>query len=361
MVELVEATSCTSCGSTDIRPKRRYTRFPRTLDGVETVVVVQHECRDCKKTFTDTIRGTKQGAQIADEVKERAADLYLEGPDLEGVKKVMCKFGVNISASAIWYAVNRFGKLAVTVYDRVIGLIKPSGFACVDEKFVSVHGKKRPQLFGIDPITGIPLIQKLLRNREETTITRVMRRLRKMGVRVVCTDDLKSYSPSVKTAGMRHNKCNFHAKHTFHKRMKKAHIQKKRKEKFIKWCHKFLDSKDMKEAVVRRRVLGRITDKKLQRFMKSFLHNWPDYFTYLEFEGCPKTTNPVEQYNRRYEQKRQIMHGLRKEKTAREFNALFALHSMFRKFEEGTYKGLSPLEIACAQLRTTNVFAFLNE
>ncbi len=117
----------------------------------------------------------------------------------------------------------------------------------------------------------------------------------------------------------------------------------------------------MKEAVVRRRVLGRIKDKKLQRFMKSFLYEWEDYFTYLEYEGCPKTTNPVEQYNRRYEQKRQIMHGLRKERTAREFNALFTIHSMFRKFEEGTHKGLSPLEIAGAQLRTTNVFAFLNE
>ena len=124
MVELVEATSCTSCGSTDIRPKRRYTRSPRTLDGVETVVVTQHECRDCKKTFTDAIRGTKHGAQIADEVKERAADLYLEGPDLEGVKKVMCKFGVNISASAIWYAVNKFGKLAVKAYVLLCYLIR---------------------------------------------------------------------------------------------------------------------------------------------------------------------------------------------------------------------------------------------
>ena len=70
MAELVEATSCTSCGSTDIRCKRRYDRSVRTLHGVETVVVTQHECRDCKKTFTDRIEGTKQGAQIADEVKE---------------------------------------------------------------------------------------------------------------------------------------------------------------------------------------------------------------------------------------------------------------------------------------------------
>ena len=88
MVELVEATSCTSCGSTDIRSKRRYTRSIRTLQGVETVVITQYECRDCKKTFTDEIRGAKHVVEIADEVKERAADIYLEGPDLEGVKKV---------------------------------------------------------------------------------------------------------------------------------------------------------------------------------------------------------------------------------------------------------------------------------
>ena len=251
--------------------------------------------------------------------------------------------------------------MAVKAFDRILKFVKLSGFACVDEKFVSVHGKKRPQLFGVDPVTGMPLAQKLLRNREEPALTRVLKGLKKMGVRVAVTDDLKSYAPSVKKAGMRHVKCHFHAKHTFFKRMKKAHIQKKRKEKFIKWCHRFLGAKNMKEAVVRRRVLGRIKDKKLQRFMMSFLYEWEDYFTYLEFEGCPKTTNPVEQYNRRYEQKRQIMYGLRKEKSAREFKALFALHSMFRKFEEGTHKGLSPLEIAGAQLRTTNVFAFLNK
>ena len=141
--------------------------------------------------------------------------------------------------------------------------------------------------------------------------------------------------------------------------MKKAHIQKKRKAKFKKWCHSFLGSKDMNEAVARRRVLGRIKDKKLERFMKSFLYDWRDYFTYKEFEGCPKTTNSVEQYNRRYEQKRQNMHGLRKERTAREFNSIFALHSMFRKFEEGVHKGLSPLEIAGVQLNGMTVFDFL--
>ena len=86
-----------------------------------------------QKDLYRRIRGAKHGAQIADEVKERAADIYLEGPDLEGVKKVMWKFGVSISVGAIWYAVNGFGKLAVKAYDRIIGLIKPSGFACVDE------------------------------------------------------------------------------------------------------------------------------------------------------------------------------------------------------------------------------------
>ena len=361
MVELVAATSCISCGSTDIRNKRRYDRSVRTLHGVKTVEVTQHECRDCKKTFTDEIRDVKHGVQISDEVKETAVDIYMDGPDLEGVKRVMGKFGVRISAGAIWYAISALGKAARKAYNRIVRLIKPSEFVCIDEKFVSVHGKKRPQLFVIDPNTGIPLAEKLLRNREEGTILNILRRVKRMGVRVISTDDLKSYAPAIKKAGMRHHKCHFHAEHTFLKRMKRAHIQKKRKGKFINWCHKFLGSKDRKEASARRRVLGRVKDRKLDRFMQSFLYDWRDYFTYLEFEGCPKTTNPVEQYNRRYEQKRQTMHGFRKERTAREFNALFALHSMFRKFEEGTHKGLSPLEIANVRLESTNAFAFLKE
>ena len=362
MVELVVAASCTSCGSTDVRDKKRYDRSVRTLDGVKTFVVIQHECRHCKKTFTDVVKGAKHGAQIADEVKERAVNIYMDGPvDLEGVRKAMWKFGVCISASSIWYAVNGLGKLATVALDRILEYVEPSGFACVDEKFVSIRGRKRPQLFVIDPVTGVLLPQKLLRNREEPTMTRVTGRLNRMGVGVVITDDLKSYAPSIKNAGLRHVKCYFHAKHTFHKRLKRAHIQKRRKEKFIKWCDRFLGSKDMDEAKKWRRVLGKIKDKKLQRFMKSFLFDWRDYFAYQEFKGCPKTSNAVEQYNRRYEQKRQTMHGLRKERTAMAFNALFALHSMFRKFEEGVHKGLSPLEIAGVQLGCTEVFDFLRE
>ena len=116
----------------------------------------------------------------------------------------------------------------------------------------------------------------------------------------------------------------------------------------------------MKEAIARKRVLGRLKkEKKLKRFMKSFLFDWPDYFTYLEFEGCPKTTNPVEQYNRRFEQKRQIMHGLRKERTARDFIALFSLHSIFRKFEEGINKGIAPIELAGRQLIANSIYDIL--
>lgn len=66
--------------------------------------------------------------------------------------------------------------------------------------------------FAIDPNTGILVREKLLRNREEGTILSILLVLNKMGVRVVCTDDLKSYaSTAINKAGMRHHKCHFHS------------------------------------------------------------------------------------------------------------------------------------------------------
>ena len=100
-------------------------------------------------------------------------------------------------------------------------------------------------------------------------------------------------------------------------------------------------------------------EKKLRRFLKSFLSDWKDYFTYLKFPGCPKTSNAVEQFNRRFEQKYQSMHGFRKERTARSFTSLFILHYMFRKFESGQNKGRSPLEIAKIQSDASSVFDLL--
>jgi len=100
-------------------------------------------------------------------------------------------------------------------------------------------------------------------------------------------------------------------------------------------------------------------EKKLRRFLMSFLSDWKDYFTYMEFPGCPKTSNPIEQFNRRFEQKRQTMHGFRKERSAREFTALFSLHSAFRKFESGVHAGLSPLELAGVSIGSMKMFDLL--
>jgi len=163
-----------------------------------------------------------------------------------------------------------------------------------------------------------------------------------------------------KEMGLRHQKCHFHAKRACFRIMKKKHIQKRRKEKFIGWLFRFLDSKNLDEAKVRLRVIGRMKrEKRLRRFLKSFLLDWQDYFTYLEFPGCPKTSNPIEQFNRRFEQKRQTMHGFRKERTARAFTSLFSLHSAFRKFESGVHAGKSPLELVGVEIGPMKMFDLL--
>lgn len=344
-----------------MRIKRKYQRKVKTLDGPKTFDVNQYCCRNCQHTFTDDIPGVKQGCRIACDVKKFSVGAYLEGPDLEGVKRRLREdFDVRISTATIWRATRAAGKAAQTINYPQEG-VKLSGFACVDEKFISVHGTKRPQFFAIDPVTGLILGQKLLRNREEPAIRAELLKLKKKGVKTIISDDLKSYAPAIKALGLRHHKCHFHAKQAIHRIMKKKHIQKRRKERFIRWLFSFLDSKNLKEAKARLRVIGRIKqEKKLRRFLQSFLHNWEDYFTYLEFEGCPKTSNPIETFNRRFEQKRQTMHGFRKEKTAKSFTALFAFHSAFRKFEAGKNAGVSPLELAGFELGTKTMFDFLS-
>ena len=111
------------------------------------------------------IKGVKHTVQIADEVKGRAVDIYMEGPDIGCVRKVMEKFGIKISTGSVWNRISALGKLAVKSHDTIIKMIKPSEYVCIDEKFVSINGKKRPFIFVINPKTGIPLFKKLLRNR----------------------------------------------------------------------------------------------------------------------------------------------------------------------------------------------------
>lgn len=348
MVELVLATSCPKCGSTDIRRRSEYHRKVRALYGVRTFVVTQHCCRQCNTAFTDGIGGVRKGGQIADEVTRKAVDIYLEGPDLEEVvKRLREDLHAQISASTIWRRVDALGKTARGI-DAVRGTgLKLSKFVCVDEKYVPVHGDKKPLFLGLDPLTNVPVVQKLLRNREVPAVLPLMRRLKSMKFEVCISDDWKSYPLAVKAVGMRHQKCHFHAKQAVWRILKKKHIQKKRKAKFKRWLFAFLDSKSIAEAMVWLRIIGRIkAEKKLARFMQSFLYNWRDYFTYLDYDGCPKTNNPMEQYNRRFEQKRQTMHGFRKERTTRSFIALFILHSLFRKFETGKNKGIAPVELA---------------
>jgi len=355
------ATSCPACNANEIRIKRRYQRKVQTLKGLETFDVNQYCCRVCGHTFADGIEGVKQGSRIADDVKRLSVEAYLEGPDLEGVRGRLRKdFGLRISVSTIWRACWAAEKAAQCVPGRMNQDLKLSSFVCTDEKFISVHGRKKPQFFAIDPITLLVVGQKLLRNRDEPAIVQELRKLKRMGFKVVISDDWKSYASAAKKLGMRHQKCHFHAKQAVFRIMKKKHIQKRRKEKFIRWLFQFLDSKSIKEAKVWLRVIGRMKmEKKLRRFLKSFLYDWQDYFTYLEFEGCPKTSNAIEAFNRRFEQKRQNMHGFRKEKTARGFTALYGLYSAFRKFESGKNVGISPLELAGFELENRTLFDFL--
>ena len=115
MIEPRLATSCPTCGSADIRDKSRYKRSVRTLGGVETFGVTQHQCRNCKRTFVDKIKGVEYRAQIVDEVKRFAVDEYLDGPDLCGTKKVIGKIGTRISESTIWRAVQGCGMKVMEV------------------------------------------------------------------------------------------------------------------------------------------------------------------------------------------------------------------------------------------------------
>ena len=361
MPRLVEAASCPACGSSEIRTKSRYERKVRTMKGIETFSISQHCCRSCQNTFTDELEGVKHGCQIANEVKVRAAALYIEGPDLEGVKRWLSEdLCVRISASTIWRATNLAAKASRGVDVCNHFNAKLSDFVCVDEKFISVHGRKKPQFFAICPKTGVVVIQKLLRKRDEAAVRELFRKLKRLGFKVCISDDWKAYVAIAKEMGLRHQKCHFHAKRACFRIMKKKHVQKGRKEKFLRWLFAFLDSQSLEEAKGWLRVIGRIKkEKKLRRFLMSFLSDWKDYFTYMEFPGCPKTSNPIEQFNRRFEQKRQTMHGFRKERSAREFTALFSLHSAFRKFESGVNAGLSPLELAGVSIGSMKMFDLL--
>lgn len=103
VVELVKAASCPECRSTDIRRRSEYVKKVKVLYGVEISVVTQYCCRQCQTTFTDGIGGVKKGCKIADEVKKKAIDIYIEGPDLEEVMKRLSEdLRVQVSTSTIW-------------------------------------------------------------------------------------------------------------------------------------------------------------------------------------------------------------------------------------------------------------------
>ena len=135
-------------------------------------------------TFTDGLDGVKKGCQIADEVKKLAVDAYIEGPDMEGVRRRLIKdLRIEVSTSTIWRALYTWS-IATRGLNPLHSLTSPppSKYACVDEKFISVHGKKKPQLFAICPETGLPLEEKLLRNREKPAITSAVKSLKRMGI-----------------------------------------------------------------------------------------------------------------------------------------------------------------------------------
>jgi hypothetical protein len=80
----------------------------------------------------------------------------------------------------------------------------PPRYVCADEKFISVHGKKKPQFFAVCPECCLVVKQELLRNRDEPAFMAVFKELKRVGVKVCITDDWKAYAKVIKELGIRH-------------------------------------------------------------------------------------------------------------------------------------------------------------
>jgi len=192
------------------------------------------KCVRCAKTFQTRPEGLACGAQRSDRVRALGIILYVLGLSYGKAARVIRALVQMGSSSTVYRDVQRAGAKALELHQRARGKVRVLGIDGTGQK---MKGWNEGVVFAVDKEGQLLVRVEVLQEANERGIKRFLKELcREYGVKVVISDEHRSYQAGVKGLDVEHRLCEAHWKRSKVRRAKglAERARKRRWEKAAK-------------------------------------------------------------------------------------------------------------------------------
>jgi len=207
-----------------VHPRRRF--IDTKITQAETV---RYGCISCGKTFHHYPQGVTRKQHSA-RVVVLASLLYTLGLSTDATAKVLALLGAAISKATVWRDAQEVGQgLRRRHHHQGWGKVRVLG---ADETVFKVKGKEVVVGFVTNAATGEILGADILVDRTTRGFAKWLRRYaRRVGAKVVVTDDLPTYRPASEELGLEQQVCLTHVRRNAGRRLREIKGYEEVKEK----------------------------------------------------------------------------------------------------------------------------------
>jgi len=174
---------------------------------MRNVSACRYHCCHCRRTFRHYPEGVDRADQTL-RLRKLAALCWMLGLSYRGIATVFEAFGVTISHTSAWRDAQEMAQALKHSNRwksvRVMGL---------DGAYVRGMGKTNPVLIAVDLGIGKPIEIGYVNERDPQAVRKWLEPIvKRLGVTVIVTDDLKAFQTVAEQLGLEHQVCQFHVR-----------------------------------------------------------------------------------------------------------------------------------------------------
>lgn len=174
---------------------------------IDAVEVYRYRCNRCGHTFRHYPEGVDRADQTQ-RMRKLAVICWVLGLSLRAVEIVLSAFGVRLSHMSVWRDMQE--QAALLQKRRRWQGVRVLG---VDGLYPLGWGKRQPVLIAVDLGDGQPVAIAHVEETNPQAVYRFLQPLvRRLGVRVVVTDDLGTFGTVAEKLGLKRQVCQFHVR-----------------------------------------------------------------------------------------------------------------------------------------------------
>ena len=280
----------------------------------------RYRCCHCRRTFRHYPEGVDRADQTL-RLRKFAALCWMLGLSYRGIAMVFEAFGVTISHMSAWRDAQETAQ-ALKHSNRW----QPTRVMGVDGAYVRGMGKTQPVLIAVDLGTGKPVEIGYVNEHDPQAVRKWLEPIvKRLGVTVIVTDDLKSYRSVAEKLSLEHQVCQFHVRRWVGRTLKQLRETVPKEYLWVvEEARQLVDELPQdgsrrlfelwKQVPVKRKGSGSLTPVDRLRFLLVHLsEQWDRYCTFYWQKEIPWTNNRTEQVIGRMKVRSKSVRGYKSE------------------------------------------------